>query len=403
MKAIIIGNGIAGIMTAARLRQLEKDQDKLSVEIYTREAYEYYSRIRLPEVFGSALTAGELALYKPGWYEARNIKVFKNKEVSRLDRQAKTVHFTDGTQAAYDKLVLTLGAESIKLPIPKADLKGIFTVREYEDAAAVRSYISQGTKRAVVIGGGLLGLEAARNLLGPKVGEVTVLETMPRLLPRQLDAETSRFFQKAIEALSLRVVTGKKVVEFLGTDSVRRVKLDDGSEIEAETVLIAVGIKPRVAVAKAAGLTVNRGVVVDERLKTSDPDIYAAGDIAEFQGIVWGIIPAALEHASVVADNILGLESSYSQTLPQNTLKIAGIELASLGNATVEEGPGIKIFRKVDEKHLACEKFVLENGLLTGSILLGAKRNLRFVQTRLGKACTEEELAALPFLDETGV
>ncbi len=224
-----------------------------AVEVYTREPYEYYSRIRLPELFRSGLSAEQLAIYRPGWYEGGSIQV------------------------PYDRLVLAMGSDSYRPLIPNSGLSGVFTVREYGDAEAIRGYMQAGTRHAVVIGGGLLGLEAARQLHGPELESLTVLEAAPRLLPRQLDETAAALLQ-----------------------------LSDGRELPAETVLFCVGVIPRIGLAREAGLAVRRGMIVDAGLRSSDPDIFVAGDLVEFEGVVWGIIPAALEHAPVVAANLLG-------------------------------------------------------------------------------------------------
>ena len=177
----------------------------------------------------------------------------------------------------------------------------------------------------------------------------------------------------------------------------RGLRLADGRELPAETVLISAGISPRIAMAREAGLTVRRGIVVDENLRTSDPHVWAAGDLVDFQGIVWGIIPAAMDHAPVVAPNILGRGPvAYRQTIPQNTLKVAGISLTSIGKVTFEEGEekGFQVIQKLDEPAGRYEKYVLRDGVLAGCILLGSRVNFGFATQRVGKPVTAEEIAA---------
>jgi nitrite reductase (NADH) large subunit len=295
-------------MVAAKLRALEPDEGKLTLEIYTREPIEYYSRIRLPEIFSSRLNAEDLEIYKPSWYEQKQIRVFKNQDVTRIDSSGLQVYTKNGTAIPYDELVLATGADSYKPPITNVDLDGVFTIREYGDADAIRRYLTTGTRHAVVVGGGLLGLEAARYLQVPEVLDVTIVEIMPRLLPRQLDEEGSRILQSVIEGPRCFMRLGVEVAAFLGDTKVRGLKLADGSGLPCETALISAGISPRIGLAREAGVKVRKGVIVDEHLRTSVEHIWAAGDIAEFQGVVWGIIPAAMDHAPVVAANILGKE-----------------------------------------------------------------------------------------------
>ncbi len=400
LKTVIIGNGIAGVMVAARLRELEPDADRLEIEIYTREPYEYYSRIRLPEVFVSALSAHDLEIYKSEWYARKHIQVFKNQEAARIELQTRRIVLKSNAEVPYDRLVLCMGAGSYKPPIANSDLDGVFTVREYGDADAIRRYVTAGTRHAAVIGGGLLGLEAARNLEAPNVEDVTVVEIFPRLLPKQLDEKGSALLRRILEGPRCTVILGAKVASFIGDKRVSGFRLEDGRELPAETVLISAGIVPRTRLAREAGLAVNKGVVVDERLRTSDPDVFAAGDLAEFQGIVWGIIPAALDHAPVIAANILGKDPAvYRQTIPQNTLKVAGISLTSFGKVVIEkeETESYQIVDRLDEGRMRYEKYVLHGGILAGCILLGSRDNYGFAVQRIGKAVTPEQILARPW------
>jgi NAD(P)H-nitrite reductase large subunit len=395
LRVVIVGNGIGGIMTASKLRVLEPDPARLEIEIYTREPFEYYSRIRLPEVFTSGLSAQDLEIYKTGWYADRHILVFKNQEVIRVEREARRIVTRNGTAVPYDELVLCTGADSFRPPIRNVELDGVFTIRDYGDADAIRRYVTEGTRHAVVVGGGLLGLEAARFLQGPEVELVTVVEILPRLLPRQLDGTGARMLQGLLEGPKSAILTGAQVATFKGDRAVKAVELTDGRVLPAETVLISAGITPRVGLARDAGLAVHKGVVVDENLRTSDPHIWAAGDIVEFQGIVWGIIPAAMEHAPVLAANITGRGPvSYRQTIPQNTLKVAGINVTSLGKVSLERGEEahFEVIQKVDEGKKRYEKYVLRDGLLVGCILLGSRDNVGFATQRIGKPVTAEEI-----------
>ena len=384
-------------MVAARLRALEPDEAKLSIEIYTREPIEYYSRIRLPEIFSSRLSAEDLEIYKPSWYEQKHIRVFKNQDVTRIDPGRRQISTKNGTAIPYDELVLATGAESYKPPIKNVDLDGVFTIREYGDADAIRRYLTSGTQHAVVVGGGLLGLEAARYLQVPEVQDVTIVEIMPRLLPKQLDESGSRILQSVIEGPHCVVRLGAQVAAFLGDTRVRGLKLADGTGLACETALISAGITPRIGLARDAGLKVRRGVIVDEHLRTSAEHVWAAGDIAEFQGVVWGIIPAAMDHAPVVAANIVGKEPVvYRQTIPQNTLKVAGMNVTSIGKVVIEKGEEerFQVIDKADDGAKRYEKYVLSNGCLVGCILLGSRDNFSFATQRIGKPLTAEDVRA---------
>jgi nitrite reductase (NADH) large subunit len=394
LRVVIVGNGIGGIMVAAKLRALDADPARLQVDIYTREPHEYYSRIRLPEIFSSRLSAQDLEIYKQGWYAEKHIQVYKNQEVIRIERETRRVVTRNGTAIPYDELVLCTGADSFKPPIDNVDLDGVFTIREYGDADAIRRYVTAGTRHAVVVGGGLLGLEAARFLQGPEVESVTVVEIMPRLLPRQLDETGSLMLRSMLEGPRSAVLTGAQVASFLGERKVTGLLLADGRQLPAETVLISAGISPRISLAREAGLSVRKGVIVDERLRTSDEHIWAAGDVVEFQGVVWGIIPAAMDHAPVVAANVLGKNVAYQQTIPQNTLKVAGINVTSIGKVIFERGEETRyqVIEKADDARKRYEKYVLQAGMLVGCILLGSRDNYGFATQRIGKPVTLEEV-----------
>ena len=218
----------------------------------TREPFEYYSRIRLPEIFASRLNAQDLEIYKQAWYGARHIQVYKNQDVVRIEREKHQVITRNGTAISYDELVLCTGADSFKPPIRNVDLDGVFTIREYGDADAIRKYVTAGTRHAVVVGGGLLGLETARFIEGPEIEGVTVVEIMPRLLPRQLDETGSRMLQAMLEGQKCAILTGAQVSSFLGDRKVHGVLLSDGRKLPAETVLISAGISPRISLAQEA-------------------------------------------------------------------------------------------------------------------------------------------------------
>ncbi len=399
MKVLIVGNGIAGVSVGAALRRLEADPDRLSIDIFTREPYELYSRVRLPEIFRSRLDSSDIKMYQSEWYEQRRIRVHKSQEVVRLERADRRIVLKDGREAAYDKMVLCLGADSARPPIPNSGLEGIFTIRDYGDADALRRYLQAGTRQLVVVGGGLLGLEAASNLRSPALEKLTIIEQAQRLLARQLDATGAAMLKRSVEKWPCEVLTGNTISAFLGRGRVDGVRLADGRELPAQTVLISAGIRPRVELARAAGLVANRGIVVDSRLRSSDPHIYVAGDLVEFEWVVWGIIPAALDHAPVVAHNLVEAEGElvYRQTIPQNSLKVAGIELTSIGDVNLEDEPGYQVVHRRDEPGERYEKWVFQNGRLIGCILLGSRGNLAFARRSVGREVDPAEVQALPW------
>jgi nitrite reductase (NADH) large subunit len=263
------------------------------------------------------------------------------------------------------------------------DKDGVFTLRTIEDALALKKWTREA-KRAVVVGGGLLGLEAARAFMVLGLG-VTVLEQGPYLLSRQLDAEGGTLMRELIEAMGIEVVLEASSQAILGDGTspptlggiegglASGVLLQDGRRIEGDLVLVSAGIRSNVRLAQQAGLGVNRGVVVDEHLRTSAKDIYAAGDVAEFRGQVYGIIPAAIEQARAAARNMLGEETTYHGTIPSNTLQVMGIDCTSIGVVHPPEGEGYQELRKSEAG--VYKKLVLKEGRLVGAILLGDRKD----------------------------
>jgi len=395
MKVIIVGNGVAGVSVAKELRAREPDTAKLSILILARERHHYYSRIRLPEAFDPAGPSAEaLALYKPSWYAERSIEVRLDANVAAIDRQGKTVSLDTGAQLPYDALILASGSSPARPELPGVYLPGVSAVREFDDALTVRASVAANPEAAVVIGGGLLGLEAARHLELSGVRKVTVLEAAPRLLPRQLDAAGAGVLASALAGLGIETRVAVKVSGFEGRTRVESVALEGGEGLPAGTAIISMGVRPRIGLAQAAGLKTARGIVVDDYLRTSDPSVYALGDCAEYRGAVWGIIPAAMDEAPCCAAAVLGDASRpYAGTLPANSLKVAGVELASFG-AAAEPPEGAEIIRGRDGEG-RYEKYVLSEGRLAGAIVMGSKDKARKVQALVGKAMGRAEAEAL--------
>ncbi len=396
MKALIIGNGVAGISVARELRARDSE---LEICVLARESYDYYSRIRLPEVFGGGPLAAELlALYKPGWYAERRIEVLLAREAVYIDRHARRVMLSSGEERGYDALVLALGSDPVRPSVPGAFLPGVFTVREYDDAVRVRTSALARPESAAVVGGGLLGLEAARHLQQFGTKKVTVLELAPRLLPRQLDAGGAALLERSFAGMGVGVVTGASLKAFEGRDRLEGLSYESGGSersLAAGTAVVSMGVRPRLGLAKAVGLATGRGILVDRFLRTSDPSIYAVGDCAEFEGAVPGIIPAALEQAPCCAAALLGDEvRPYRGTIPSNTLKVAGIELFSAGIVDYAEGEGIEEIR-LEPGEGRYERYLLKEGVLAGAIVIGSKERARLIQRLVGAPTTQAELEAL--------
>lgn len=417
MRLVIVGNGIAGVNVAAAVKNASPDA---SVEVFASEPHPLYSRIRLPEVLSGASAPEAITFYKPEWYEKRGIRVNLALGVVSVDRKARAVQLADGRSVSYDRLVLATGASANRPPIPGSDARGVFTMRTLEDALGIRASVRAAPDSASVIGGGLLGLEAARAMKDAGAKEVRVFEIFPRLLPRQLDFPGASLLSARFAAMGIEVVCSAETESFIpDSDDPGRafaIRLKDGRVFRSSTTILSMGVRPNVELAKACGLEVNRGIVVNEFMRSSDEAIYAVGDCAEFKGVVWGIVPAALEQAPVAARAILAsaslvapeLATPYAQTVPKTALKVGDVELMSLGKAvlsTEEEASGrFEERSRVWEGGSRYEKYVLDRGeagspatepVLVGAILYGSKAHQARAQSLTGKAVDPETITAL--------
>jgi NAD(P)H-nitrite reductase large subunit len=319
---------------------------------------------------------------------------------------AREVHLGSGETLPYDRLILATGSQSFVPPIAGVGRPGSFVLRTAGDALDLRGYAQRhGARHAVVAGGGLLGLEAAYAL--HKAGlHTTVLERGGRLLSRQLDERAAELLRAHLEGLGLEILVGAETEALDGDDRVRRVRLRDGRELPTDVFLVAAGIVPDTGLAAGAGLEVERGVLVDDRMRTSDEAILAAGDVAQFRGAVPGLWPVAVEQAEVAADNAVGGSKTYNPNPPVTMLKVVGVELTSIG--AFEAAPGDDVVA-LDEGGGRYRKLVVRDGRAVGAILLGASadvaavrravdRGLRvdgvMAQLRAGRWSVLEELGA---------
>ncbi len=371
MKHLIIGNGVAGVTAAQAIVRADPAAE---VHIFGAEPYPYYRRPRLWEYIAGEVEQEALYFRPAAWYAEQGIALHLGTPVVGLDPAGHRITLADGAEVEYDRLLLATGSRPFVPPCEGTDKQGVFTLRTLDDAQAIREYAGQ-VATAIIIGGGLLGLETARALRSAGLS-VTVVEFAHHLLTRQLDAEGGEVLQAILEGQGLHIITQGATVAVLGDERASGIRLKDGREVAGELVLFSTGIRSEVALAREAGLTVERGVVVDRHLRTSAEDVYAAGDVAEFEGRVYGIIPAALEQAQAAAANMVAPGSQeYSGTLVSTTLKVVGAELASLGECVVA-AEGDAVLRRADPAAGRYRKFVLRDGHLVGAILLNEKRNI---------------------------
>ena len=365
-KLVIIGNGMAPGRMLEHL--LETAPDRYAVTIFNAEPRVNYDRIMLSPVLSGEKAFEEIVIHGDGWYIKHGITLYKGHRIVAIDRDAKTVTSDHGVTESYDSLVIATGSVPFIIPVPGKDLPGVLTYRDLDDVHAML-LAAQSRAKAVVIGGGLLGLEAAAGLKERGM-DVTVLHVMPTLMERQLDPAAGYLLQKAVEARGIKVMTKANTKAIFGNGKVEGVELMDGTVIPATLVVMAVGIRPSTALAKEAGLEVNRGVVVDDRMRTSDPAIMALGECAEVGGHVYGLVAPLYEMARVAAAGLAdGEDKRFVHSDTPTKLKVTGIDLYSLGDFADGDDREEIILR--DASAGIYKRVVLQDNRIIGTVLFG--------------------------------
>ena len=371
-RLVVIGNGMAGVATVEHVLTKRKD---MSVTILGAEPYTNYNRVLLSSVLSGEVGLDEITLNPQKWYEENGIELHLDASVKKINKKEKFV-ITNNKDDVYsfDKLLIATGSNAFIPPIKgiqnRGNLnQGIFTFRNLDDAKSMISW-AQKCRKAIVIGGGLLGLEAARGLIRQGV-EVTVVHLMDRLMDMQLDAAAAAILKKEINKLGINVLLGHCAEKIIGNGSVEGLRFTNGKVYQADMIVIATGIRPNVELATEAGLEVNQGIVVNDYMQTSNPDIYAVGECAEHRGKVYGIVAPLMEQAKVAAGAIAGNSSlRYEGSVVATKLKVAGIPLASIGNF-YEESAGCEALVYSDQGASLYKKAVIQGGRVVGAILLG--------------------------------
>ena len=375
---VIIGNGPAANSAAEAIRK----QDQASVvTIFSREPHGHYYTPALPELVSGEKGAEKLIIHEARWYERLGIDLRLDCPVRDADPARRRVVTAGGEEVAYDALLLASGGNAFVPPIPGADdpkvtsgvTSGVFTLRTMADAERIRAAAGQG-RRVVLIGGGLLGLEAG-NGLRRAGAQVDVVEVFPRLLPRQTDQQGAKLLQGLLEAMGFTFHLGRKTERIVRTPDGLEVHLDDETRLAADMILISAGVRPELELARKLGLAVDKAVQVDDRMRTSLADVYAAGDVCEHRGRHYGIWPAAVEQGRVAGTNMAGGTAEYTGTMPSNSLKVAGIALTAFGEIDAEGHHEALVFQ--DQASGLYRKVVHDQGRMLGGIFLGDEQGAR--------------------------
>jgi nitrite reductase (NADH) large subunit len=371
MKVVIIGNGMTGYKFCEKL--LSKAQPgQFELVVFGEEVRPAYDRVHLSEYF-SGKTANDLLLAEAGWYADNNIQLYLGDPVQHIDRAAKTVRSFHGVVESYDCLVLATGSAAFVPPIPGVDKEGVFIYRTIEDLEMMTSWAKKA-RTGAVIGGGLLGLEAAKAMLDLGITNTHVIEFAPRLMPRQIDEAGSNILKTKLQALGLSIHTSTNTTDIVGDDHITAMRFADGSELHVDMLVISAGIKPRDEVAQRCGLAVGvrGGIVVNDTLQTNDPSIFAIGECALHNGMIYGLVAPGYEMADVVAANLTGGHKTFTGYDMSTKLKLIGIDVASFGDPFVPASEGRSIVLEDTSKGIYKRINVSTDGKqLLGGILVG--------------------------------
>ena len=367
-RLLIIGGGMAATRLVEELGA--RTPGRYAITVIGAEAQLPYNRVLLSSLLAQDVADDEIDLKPASWWRAQGVELRCGERVVSIDAQGHSVTLGDGARLAWDKLVIATGSNAVRLPLPGADLPGVLTFRDCADVEQMRAAIKPGA-RAAVIGGGLLGLEAAYGLAKAGV-DVTVVHVMDRLMERQLDPAAASLLKQDLERRGIRVMLEAKSAAVLGEDKVERLAFSDGQEIAVDMVVMAVGIAPNVQLAATAGLATKRGIVVDDAMRSSKANIFALGECAEHRGIAYGLVQPAYEQARVLARVLSGGEAAFEGAVTATNLKVSGIAVFSAGDY-LGEGAQVLVWR--DQGLRQYRKLVLrktsQGTVLAGCVLYG--------------------------------
>jgi ferredoxin-nitrate reductase len=369
-KIIIIGAGSAGLGFINSYRQLNADDE---IHVFSKEIYPFYNRVMLPDYISGSQTWEQLVKLREDQFAENRITVHKGVSIVHIDRKHKTVIDSNGTEHHYDKLILGMGSRAF-MPKGVPNLPGIFNMRSRLDADSLLPFLKQPEPHAVIVGGGILGLELAASFREMDV-KVTVIQRSGRFMERQLDPLASELLYQELVDRGIECYFNDEVATFTGSDTVEGIRLRSGRKIDCQVVVLAIGTVPTIELAQTAGLDCKRGVVVNDYMQTSDPDIYSAGEIAEWNGQMWGITLAAEQQAEVIANYLAGdISQPYKGSTSMNILKMEGLQLSSIGMTDVPANdPTYEQIVFIDKSKRYYKKCIVHRDKLVGAILIGDK------------------------------
>jgi nitrite reductase (NADH) large subunit len=362
---VIVGNGMAAARLVDELTQVA--QGRYAIAVIGDEPRLAYNRVLLSSVLAGETASHEIELRPAGWWRDRGVTLKYGCVATEIDVGRRELKIANEESIAFSRLVLATGSTALRLNVPGADLAGVHTFRDSRDVDLLLTLAAR-KKRVVVVGGGLLGLEAAYGLA--KAGSpVTLIHLMDRLMERQLDGPAAALLKSLVECKGIRILLDANTARLHGERRVEGVELTDGRRIDADAVIFAAGIRPNITLAKDAGIPVNRGIVVDDHLATGAPGIFALGECAEHRGIRYGLVEPAYEQARVLARHLAGRAAAYEGSVVATNLKVSGVNVFSAGDFAGTDGSETIVLN--DIRHATYKKLVIADGRLTGAVLVG--------------------------------
>jgi nitrite reductase (NADH) large subunit len=362
-RLLIVGGGMASLKLIEETVAL--CPGRYEIVLVGKEPRAPYNRVLLSGLLAGEAQEADIQLRPRDWYVANGIELVCGTPATELRPAERAVALASGARLSYDRLVLATGSSAIRLPIAGHRLPGVTTFRDLADVETLQAAVPGG--RAVVIGGGLLGIEAAYGLARRGLA-VTLLHLMPRLMERQLDARAAALLRTAVETLGIDVVLEAQTAAIEGESGTERVVLKDGRAFPADLVVMAAGIRPETALAEGGGIAIGRGIKVDDKLETGCPSVYAIGECAEHRGQCCGLVEPAYEQARTLARHLAGLPAAYQGSVTATSLKVSGVPLFSMGDF---EGEGAEAIVLEDETTASYRKLVIRDGRLAGAVLFG--------------------------------
>jgi nitrite reductase (NADH) large subunit len=364
-RLLVVGGGMAGVRLVEEV--VKRAPRRFAITIVGGEPRPGYNRVLLSALLARDVSEDDIRLRDEAWYRASGVRLITGDPVTGVDAGRRIATLSSGETIPFDQCVFATGSQPVRLPLPGADLGGVIAFRDLDDVAAMERAAADG-KRIAVIGGGLLGIEAAYGLA--KLGaDVTLVHVMDSLMERQLDRRAAEVLRRAIAAKGVKVLLARKTLRILGDDKVEGLAFEGGEELPADMVVFAVGIRPNADVAKAAGLPIARGIVVDDKLAAGLPGFHAIGECAEHQGAVYGLVEPAYGQAAVLAASLCGEKAAYGGTLLSTNLKVSGVPVFSAGDFM--GGEGAEEIIADDGRHGLYKKLVIRDGRLAGVVLVG--------------------------------